>query len=76
MVVRPEVIDWHAVRDFNAVGIDIRCCAWCGDGMVRLKTANRPHIFCCAECKREAHMHQQAEWKRNNRPLTPDKMRG
>lgn len=75
MVTRAETIDWVAARSFTAYAIDIRECAWCGNGFVRLRIDCKPHIFCSEECRKENGVTALKEWQSVER-LTRRKKRG
>lgn len=75
MTTRAEAIDWVAVRSFTAYCIDIRECAWCGSGFVRLRIGIKPHIFCSDDCRKENGAAALKEWKAADR-LTRGENRG
>lgn len=67
MSTRADVIDWVDVRHFTAYAIDIRSCAWCGDGFARVRINCTPQKFCSDQCREENRVQALKDWKKNNR---------
>ena len=59
--------NWRAADGFRALAIDIRSCAWCGEGFVRIRLSHKPHSLCSEKCRKENAEHLSVAYELTKR---------